>query len=102
MGSWVSSWLCNPPLYGVIVGREAADRIQRSAVPHIFRVEPRPDPLHDLADVVGVERGGWREAAEILRGAHRVNTGVVVAAHVHPQLIVAPPPQRDVLLRHDV
>src|SRR5436190_16055217 len=100
--SCVWSWLSDPQRFGVITGSEPADRIESVPIPHVLGVVPRPDPLHEAVDVIGVERGRPRETAEELLAARRIDVRIVIAAHIHPQLVVSPPPQRDVLLRHDV
>ena len=72
-------------------------------VPHVLGVVARTDALHELAAVVEVRACvGRREAGEDLLAAGRVDVGVVIAAHVHPDLVVSPAPLRDVLLRHDL
>src|SRR6266516_2240603 len=102
MESCTWSWWGDPQIFSVVIAVQPADRAECIPVPHVFRVEPRPDPLHELPAIVTKERGRRRESAENLRPAHGIDVRVVVAAHVHPELVVPPAPERDVLLRHHV
>src|SRR5216110_933946 len=93
MRSWTQSWLSNPEFRRVITAGQAADCVEGVTVPDILRVEPRPDPLYELAVIVRKNRGRRRKSAEYLYPADEVR--VMKAAHVHPDLVMAPSPQRD-------
>src|SRR5438552_5396428 len=100
--SWSGSWEGDPKRLGVIIGGGCANRRETRHVPDILRVVPRPDALYNFAAVIGEQVRWRRETAEYLRSTDGVDISVVVAAHVHPRFVVAPPPLRDEFLRHDV
>src|SRR5437667_9276752 len=72
MRSWTHSWLSNPEFLRVITARQAADCVEGVTVPDIFRVEPRPAPLYELAAIVRKHRGRRRESADYLRHGYEV------------------------------
>src|SRR4051812_1704612 len=88
-------WLGDPERLGVVIEREATNGIEARAIPHILGVVPRTDALGDLAAVVRIQVDGRCEAREYLLATGRIDVGVVIAAEVHPRLVVSPRPQRD-------
>src|SRR5688572_16116466 len=77
----------DPERLRVVVQRQSADGVQRRPVPHVLRVESRPDALHGLASVVRIQTRGKSEPGIDLPAARRIDVRVVIAAHVHPQLV---------------
>src|SRR2546421_4833258 len=51
-------------LFRSVIAVEPVNRLEGGAVPDVLRVEPRPDPLHELVLVVGEEDLGRHEAPE--------------------------------------
>src|SRR6185436_1959618 len=94
--------LSDPQRLGVVVSGRCANGCQAWQVPDVFGVVPRPDTLYDLSTIVAKEIGRRGEPAEHLRPAYGVDVRVVIAAHVHPQLVVSPRPLGDDFLGHDV
>src|SRR5688500_16872250 len=83
--SWSPLRLSDPQFDSVVVRLEAAHRLDLAetlAVPHVFRVVPRPDAVHDLALVVAVQAGRRRKAWEGLPRFAGVRVRIVKATQI--------------------